>query len=216
MVNKNYKNQDGLKGDYKRKYPSRERIDLLLKVGLEKNPGKWVNHSRTMAQVAYKIAEDLNMDPDFAYACGALHDIGRTDGFSYIDHILRGYRILEDYPDVAKICLTHSFPIKDARTYGGKIDISQEDFNFIIAYIEKIDYDDYDLLIQLLDSCITGDGCVIQEKRFIDVGLRYGIKENSPDKWKKLIGLRKYFESKLGKSIYAYMDDVYENSLGTI
>lgn len=216
MVNKNYKNQDGLKGDYKRKYPSRERIDLLLKVGLEKNPGKWVNHSRTMAQVAYKIAEDLNMDPDFAYACGALHDIGRTDGFSYIDHILRGYRILEDYPDVAKICLTHSFPIKDARTYGGKIDISQEDFDFIIAYIEKIDYDDYDLLIQLLDSCITGDGCVIQEKRFIDVGLRYGIKENSPDKWKKLIGLRKYFENKLGKSIYAYMDNVYENSLGTI
>lgn len=216
MVKNNFKGEDKLTRDNKRKYPSRERIDLLLKTGYEKNPGKWVNHSITMAEVAYKIAEDLNMDPDFAYACGALHDIGRTDGFSYIDHILRGYRMLGDYPDVARICLTHSFPIKDARTYGGKIDISQEDYNFIINYIEKIKYDDYDLLIQLLDSCITGDGCVIQEKRFVDVSLRYGIKENSLDKWKKLIGLRKYFENKLGKSIYEYMDRVYENSLGSI
>lgn len=196
-----------------KRYLSSDEIDVLLSKAYKMNPGKWVHHSYVVGDIARKIASDLGMDPDFAYACGCLHDIGRMYGFSYIKHILDGYRYFKDqYEDLAKICLTHSFPLKNRLTYGGKIDISKAEYDFIIKYIEDVEYDDYDLLIQLLDSLVTGDGMVLQEKRMIDVLMRYGVNEYTNKKLKRQMEIKEYFEKKLNKSIYSYSDDIIENT----
>ena len=198
-----------------RKRPSKGEINLILEDAFKKNPGPWVKHSYIVGEIAEKIGKDLGLDKEFAYACGCLHDIGRINGFSYIKHILDGYRILErEYPDISKICLTHSFPLKDIETYLGEIDVSEEDYEFIRKYINECTYDDYDLLIQLLDSMVMGEGACLQEKRMIDVILRYGVNEYTVDNIKRQIEIKEYFEDRLNKSIYLYMEDVSKNTFG--
>lgn len=196
-----------------KRYPNKLEIDNLLKKGFKNNPGPWVYHSYTVGETAKLIARDIGLDENLSYAQGALHDIGRSYGFSRIKHILDGYNMLKDeYPLVAKVCMTHSFPIKDVRSYGGEIDVKKKEYEFIKDYINEVRYDDYDLLIQLLDSIVQGNGCVLQEKRMIDVIVRYGINEYTQEKIKRQIEIKEYFEDKLNTSIYEYTRDVAENT----
>ena len=59
---------------------------------IRKNPGPWVEHSRSVAENARRIAEHTDcIDPDTAYTMGLLHDIGRVAGVSGIRHIFDGY-----------------------------------------------------------------------------------------------------------------------------
>ena len=44
------------------------------------NPGGWYDHSLVVGEVAYKIAEALNLDKEKAKAFGYIHDIGRRVG----------------------------------------------------------------------------------------------------------------------------------------
>ena len=48
-----------------------------------RNPGAWVPHSINVAKAARIFAEALgSIDPESAYICGLLHDIGRREGVS--------------------------------------------------------------------------------------------------------------------------------------
>ena len=62
----------------------------------------WSTHSHAAARVASVLAEKLGLDADLAYAMGLLHDIGRYDYDSGMDHVILGYRKLmeEDLPEV--------------------------------------------------------------------------------------------------------------------
>ena len=51
--------------------------------------------------------------------------------------------------EAARICMTHSFQIKEIHTYIGNIDVPPEDAEEVEAYLKSVEYDDYDLLIQL-------------------------------------------------------------------
>ena len=78
------------------------------------------------------------------------------------------------YDTVAKICLTHTFPIKDITTYVGKFDVSITELEFVQNKITKYEYNDYDRLIQLCDSMVMSKGPVTLEERMKDIIMRYG------------------------------------------
>lgn len=145
-----------------------------------------------------------------------LHDIGRRAGVTDMRHILDGYYFASEkgYDMVAKICLTHSFNCPDIKICFGKWDCTEEEYNFVKNYIETVDYNDYDRLIQLCDALALPSGFCLLEKRMVDVALRHGIHEYIIDKWKVTFETKKYFEEKIGKSIYSLLPGVIENTFG--
>ena len=182
--------------------PDREKAMHLLEEAYTRNPGPWKNHSIVAAECAYKIAERCaEMDPEKAYIIGLLHDIGRREGVTYIAHVMDGYRYLTGlgYDEAARICITHSFLIKDISDYIGKIDISEAAVTELKQLLADYTYDDYDLLIQLCDSIALPSGSVSIEQRIADVKRRYGYYPE--DKAQKAGELQRYFEEKSGLDI---------------
>lgn len=82
-------------------------------------------------------------------------------------------------PEVARICLTHSFPLPDIRAFNGRMDCTGEQLAFLQDFLSRNPYDDYDRLIQLCDAISLPDGACIVEKRLVDVALRHGVTELS-------------------------------------
>ncbi len=147
-----------------------------------------------------------------------LHDIGRRAGSKAMRHIFDGYDYMLSIkqPEIARICLTHSFPIKDANTYIGEYDCTDEQKAFLDKYIEDIIYNEYDMLIQLCDAISLPNGACIMEKRFIDVALRHGLTSFTIDKWVAFMKIKEYFDEKCGCNIYSLLPNVMENSYGTL
>ncbi len=193
-----------------KKYPDRAEAERLLAEGEKCNPGPWGDHSRTAARCAEKIALRAGMDADKAYVLGLLHDIGRKFGKRHLGHVSDGYSYMMSlgYDDAARICLTHSFNKKNISGYIGKIDTSDEETALIKEKLEEIEFDDYDRLIQLCDS-IAGAGQVMDIiDRMTDVRNRYGGYD--PEKWRKNLDLKVYFESKMGMDLYLAVEkDTY-------
>ncbi|WP_218916086.1 HD domain-containing protein [Kosmotoga pacifica] len=127
-----------------------------------------------------KIAKATGtLDPEKAYVLGLLHDIGRREGVHHMRHIIDGYNyaINLSYEQVAKISMTHSFPLKNINAVFGEWDCTREEFLFVEKYISEVKFDDYDKLIQLCDSLALPEGFCIIEKRCIDVAMRYDVNE---------------------------------------
>lgn len=192
--------------------------EALLESGVAKNPGPWREHSYAVARAAEKIARAVNenakvntaahgstkhlLNPDFAYTCGLLHDIGRQMGYTYMAHVYDGYHFLKNlgYDQLAKICLTHSFNLSIIEDYIGKIDITDEQYKELKSLLATTQYDDYDRLIQLLDSTCGADGTQNMEERMNDVKKRYGYYPEG--KWNKNFELKEYFEKLIGRDLY--------------
>ena len=183
-----------------------------LEIAEKMNPGLWVEHVKNVANAAEIIAEYAGMDEGKAYVLGLLHDIGRRTGIAQVRHIVDGYdyAISKGWDEVARICLTHSFPVKDVDANIGKKDITPTQYSFIKKYIEEIDYDDYDKLIILCDALADANGYCILEKRFIDTTRRYGIYPFTIDRWNQTYEYKEYFEKIIGKSIYSLLPDIEE------
>ncbi|MDE6926259.1 MAG: HD domain-containing protein [Acetatifactor sp.] len=189
--------------------------DMELKAGAQLCPGPWEQHSRSVARNARLIAEKTGcMDCDKAYVMGLLHDIGRRAGIKGILHIFDGYDYMMSLgqEEIARICLTHSFPLKDVNTFFGKYDCSPEQKEFLREFLEHTEYDDYDILIQLCDAISLPKGACIMEKRLVDVALRHGLPDFTLDKWKAFMYTKKHFDELCGCSIYAFLPGVLENS----
>ena len=137
------------------KLPTIIEAEKLLNEAEQRNPGAWIGHSKTAALCAKEIAEHCdNIDIDTAYVFGLLHDIGRREGVTDMRHIIDGYHFMTSlgYDECARICLTHSFPYKDIHSYNGQKDCTAEETEFIKSFLDNIEYDDYDRLIQLCDA----------------------------------------------------------------
>lgn len=187
--------------------PSVPMAEYLLDLAEKKNPGVWKNHSIAVAEAARKIAVAVNdaggsMDSEKAYVVGLLHDIGRQEGYTYLRHVYDGYRFLKSlgYEPAGKICLTHSFNIKNMEEYIGKNDLSEADYKVLSVLIDECEFDDYDRLIQLLDATCGADGTVCLEDRMNDVKTRYGYYPEG--KWNKNFELKEYFEKLMKKDLY--------------
>lgn len=197
----------GLKQDY----PDRETARRLLSEAAEINPGGWEKHSEIAAACAEKIAAACGMDAEKAYVLGLLHDIGRKFLVRDLGHIYYGYRYMLSlgYPDVARVCLTHSFPNRSLEFYIGKIDIPAAEAEETKAALAATEYDDYDRLIQLCDALAGSEGVMDIEERMADVKRRYG---NYPSVQRnKNLELKAYFEKKCGceeTGIYKLLENI--------
>ena len=188
----------------------RDEAYKLLMESSKLNPGRWIEHSLNVGIIAERLAEKLGVDKNRAYACGILHDIGRREGITGTRHIIDGYNFLEQlgYSDIARCCITHSFFVKNVKYIYGKPDMTEEEINFAQKYIDNIEYDIYDKLVQIGDAMGLPDGITFIERRLIDVHLRHGINEITIDNWKSIFKLQAEFEEKLGYSIYKVFPEV--------
>ena len=188
------------------KYPAREEAERLLEEAESCNPGPWGKHSQTAAHCAEAIAKRAGMNAEKAYVLGLLHDIGRKFGKRHLGHVSDGYSYMMSlgYDEVARICLTHSFNEKDISKYIGKFDTSEEETTLIKERLAALELDDYDRLIQLCDSIAGAEGVMDQIDRMTDVKNRYGAYDQK--KWDTNVGLKEYFESRMGEDLYVAVD----------
>jgi hypothetical protein len=181
------------------------------------NPGPWVQHSKYVAQAAKLIAtHHPRLDPNTAYIMGYLHDIGRREGVTDIRHIIDGYHFLNDkgFDDAARICLTHSFPIKKVQAASGTWDCTAEELRFVEDFLDQIEFDEYDRLLALCDALCLSTGFCLIEKRLFDVALRKGFNDHTLEKWQGFLTLQKEMEVAIGQSIYGVLHGVVENTFG--
>ena len=183
-------------------YPDRIEAERILTEAEPYNPGPWINHSRTVAHCAERIAYYSGMDPEKAYVLGLLHDIGRRFGKRHLGHVSDEYSYMMSlgYDDAARICLTHSFHGNTIDGYVGNIDTSEEETELIKTQLRKASMDDYDRLIQLCDSISGPEGVLDIIDRMNDVKRRYGAYD--PEKWNGNLRLKDYFEARMGMDLY--------------
>ncbi len=199
--------------------PAIDEAEALLREGGARNPGPWTAHSRNVAEAARLIAERVpGMDGGAAHVLGLLHDMGRREGVTGMRHVLDGYRYLQSlgYEDAARISMTHSFPGGDYREIFGEWDCDADELAFIMDYLARVEFDDYDRLIQLCDALAMAEGFVLMEKRMLDVAIRYGaangVSVYSVRKWQKKFEIRDDFERRMGCSVYSLLPGVVENT----
>lgn len=192
--------------------PNKETAEKELEIAGQLNPGPWVEHSINVGLAAKYIAEKCpNMDADKAYILGVLHDIGRRVGIVNVPkHVYEGYlyAIKNGWDEVAKICMTHSYALKENEF----VEEVEDEEIFIKEFILGCTYDDYDKLIQLCDSLASANGFCILEKRFIDVARRYGVGKTSVPWWDSIFEIKEYFEKQMGCSIYDVLPNVKETT----
>ena len=192
-------------------FPSKDTAINELEIAAKMNPGPWVKHSYNAAEVAKLIADNCtSLDSERAFVCGLLHDIGRKNGVSAFRHTIDGYdyAISKGWDDVARVCLTHSFPIKDIEADIAKKDVTKEQYDFVNEYLNNIEYNDYDKLIILCDSLADPNGFCILEKRFVDTTRRYGTYPFTVERWNKTYEYKEYFDKIVGKSVYELLPDI--------
>lgn len=195
---------------------NREQALALLEWAHDLNPGPWREHVLHAARAAEAIAARSGLDPDRAWISGVIHDIGRFEGVRAMHHIIAGYSLLMEKgePELARICMTHSFPGGDPMSYIGKWDVSDEERAFVLDYIANCQFDDYDRLIQLCDALALSEGIGLIEKRLVSVVIRHGVNPYLQGKWRATMEIRENFEKRMGCSVYSLFDDVIVNTFG--
>lgn len=199
--------------------PTKEQAcDLLAQAG-QMNPGPWTAHSEHAGRAAYAIAQKCSgLDADAAYILGMLHDIGRRFGVTGNRHIPDGWRFCmgRGWPDAARVCLTHSFPIQNINCCVGSWDVGGVDGTqarkLTEAELSKVEYNDYDRLIQLCDSLAVPKGFCLMEKRWVDVAFRYGVNAFTVQKWKAVCEIKRQFEVRMGCGVYDVLPGVRETT----
>lgn len=197
--------------------PKRAEAERLLQEAEVRNPGGWADHARYVALAANNIAEvHPELDAETAYILGLLHDIGRQEGVTDHRHILDGYTFMTElgYTDAARICLTHSYPLQDIDAGSGTWDGTPDELAFVETYLNGLTYTDYDRLLQLCDALAWPSGFVMIEKRLVDVALRRGVNDMTVEKWRAFLGLQRYFDEAIGRSVYSVLPGVVENTFG--
>lgn len=197
--------------------PTLEEAKIILDEGSRLNPGPWVNHSLYVGKAAELIAkEDKELDSNVALILGMLHDIGRRYGVTNERHSLDGYNFAKKmgYDLLARICMTHGYLCKNVNDICGMKDCTIEEHNFIKEYLNNIEFTAYDRLIQLCDAIALPSGFCLLEKRMMDVVMRYGFNKFTLEKWKATFDIQRYFEDRIGMSIYSILPNVKENTFG--
>ena len=160
-------------------------------------------HTTGVAAAAEKLAARIDgLNPEKAYVLGLLHDYGKriSERRENVFHAREGYEqmMLAGWPDVARVCLTHSFADKnfDPRFYSYPAE-------WLVWAKEKLadmEYDDYDYLICYCDKFFEKLSMVTPEQRAEGIAVRY--KMNTEQKeylLRKCTFLKKYFDEKTGE-----------------
>jgi len=199
--------------------PSKEEANILLEKAHDSNPGPWADHSRTVARLAETIAKECGLDAHRAYVSGLLHDIGRYEGVRDLHHIYAGYEMMKSkgYDEIARICLSHSFPSQDGigvyGLYSGNSDCTPAEIEVITSFLSDTTFDDYDSLVQLGDAMGLAEGICLIDVRLVDVVRRYGFNDFTLKKWDAIFAIKDRFDKLCGKNIYdLFYDEIREIS----
>jgi hypothetical protein len=174
------------------------------------NPGPWIDHSKHVASASERIAYALqnkmiNIDPNIAYICGLLHDVGRYKGVTpSIVHSIDGYELLKSkgFDGTANVCITHSIPTKETLSIQGWNNLSYETQKRFTDLSKSLKWTIYDNIITLCDAVADSHGYCLIDQRLISVALRHGINEYSLKTWKKYFQIKKEIEQVIGESVY--------------
>ena len=188
---------------YKDKFgniPNKDKINYYL-IESYQNLGPWVTRLKLIGKSAKMIGKELKLDPDIAYACGSLFEIGKKENKKDLAQIMTGFNILrnESYFFPARIAITSKFIIKDIKATDENFNIEKKDQKKLENLLKSYQYNDYDKLIQLLDKSILENY----------VGIENYYKDKKEDKEKEIKILKdyqKYFEEKLKNPIKYYVD----------
>ena len=173
---------------------------------------EYIFHTRGIADMASKIAAKTGyLKPEKAYVLGLLHDYGKKydEKSEGIFHVQAGYEEMmqKGYTDVARICLTHSFPNKDFndKYYASYKPEWLEWAHRKLGDIEE--YDDYDRLIQLCDMFFEGMSKVRFEERFAGIRKRYGLsKEQTAEQENYAKKNKDYFDELCKEDVYSLLN----------
>lgn len=176
------------------------------------NTSSWISHSLYEAKAAQQLAQRLGLDTEKAGILGMLHDYGRKYTHDFT-HVILGYEALVDegWIEEARASITHSFinagrcancdPAED----GFYIDENgqpawEEDAekDDITEVLENLEYDDYDMLLNIADLIATSDGITTPYDRVQDVATR-----KKPD-----IRNRGYFLSEFSNKLIYVIENI--------
>ena len=148
------------------------------------------------------------MDAQKAYILGLLHDFGKRINEQEENrfHAREGYEEMTalGYDDVARICLTHTFHIKD---------FLDKEYNYPSDWLrwakEKLAplaYNDYDRLIQFCDMLTEGFNFVTIEQRAKGIACRYHLStEQKQNLIRDALPLKQHFDNLCGEDVYTLL-----------
>lgn len=206
----------------KEKLTSHDAYNLLIKDVINvkndffKEENKWILHSLYVGMAARRIANKLNLNPDYAAALGYIHDIGRK--FNHDSHVILGYRYLESlgFSKEARICLTHSFIKNDINLTAGSGPKNLETYEFLDNYLKKNPVNGYDKVIQLCDLIASEKGFTTLENRLLDITERKGVFDNSNEHFDESLKLKKEIEKAMKLNLYDLFIEIPVDDLNNI
>lgn len=196
-------------------FPSRAEALILWENGIRHRlaqpygfpfEGEYRFHTKGVAAAAEKIAAYTpKMDSEKAYILGLLHDYGKRISEKQENrfHGQEGYEemLKLGYPEIARVCLTHTFPVKNFRD--SEFSYPDSWIKWVRKTLSTIEYDDYDYLICLCDKFFEGMAMVSIEKRVKGIVARYGLDASQEAVLvRQSAWLKEYFERKTGRDIY--------------
>lgn len=194
-------------------YPTIEEAEKILHEGAEYkeqmfncDSTPYISHPRGVADAAMKIAsKTAYLNPEKAYVFGLLHDYGHRIIEKKVNrfHGQEGYdeMMKMNFPAVAKICLTHTFPDKN---------FNPSDMGYPVDWmlwaqekLKDIEYDDYDRLIQLCDKFYEEGTKTSIEERVKGISSRYKLSKHQKERLlQEGLDLKLYFDKLCNKNVY--------------
>ena len=167
---------------------------------------EYIYHTNGVGDSAYKIAGYCGLNQEKAYVLGLLHDYGKIQNEKKTGkaHFIVGYNkmIKLGLEEVAKICITHSFPLKKI-VFENYPQYSLQDLKKAQEIISSLEYDDYDRLIQLCDMLFEGNNIVSYKERLSCISKRYNLSLSQTESLKQgFLQNKSYFDAKCGCSVY--------------
>ncbi len=145
------------------------------------NSSSWISHSLYEGIVASELASMLNLNSEFAFTYGLLHDIGRKYSNNFT-HVIKGFETLVDeghYVE-SKAALTHSFINGGRYNNNEKVtEYMRDDIDEILSYSV---YNDYDNILNISDLMATSYGIVSPLERINDISTRRKNIDLSPNR----------------------------------
>lgn len=75
-------------------------------------------------------------------------------------------------------------------------------------YLKSIEYNGYDLLIQLCDALSTDKGFCILERKMVNSAIKFGVKDILVKKWESTLKLKEYFDRKTNCPVYSLLPGI--------
>lgn len=153
------------------------------------NATSWISHCMNVGIVSSNLANLLGINKNVALTLGLLHDYGRRKDQSF-NHVIEGFQSLVDLNlnNEAIVCLTHSF-LNGGRCCNNEPAINgfyvdeEGNPNFyedtkkddLTIFLERYNYTDYDLILNIADLMATSDAIVSPYERIEDIATRRKI-----------------------------------------